>query len=175
MELGGISDVVSTEYGFHIIQVHDKEQARLQPFEEVKEQLEDERKRQFVYERMRELADQARAELVRDPSQAARIGDKLGLKLISVEEFGAGDSIPEVGQSADLVDAVSTLAAGGVTPLMQVGDDKLVVATVTEVFPPRPSEFSEVEDEIRERLIAQKAQRLAQQKSDIRWDDHFPR
>lgn len=165
LELGDISDVVSTEYGFHIIQVHEKEQARLQPFEEVKKKLEDERKREFVYERMRELADQARAELAKEPSQAGQIGDKLGLKLISVEKFSTGDSIPEVGQSADLVDAVSALAARGVTPVMQVGDDKLAVATVTEVFPPRTSEFSEVEDQIRERLIGQKAMWLAQQKS----------
>ena len=161
-----ISDVVSTEYGFHIIQLLDKERARLQPFEEVKEQLAGERKKQFVYDRMQSLAEEAAAELAKNPPQAEQIGNKLGLRLINVEQFGAGDAIPELAGSPDVMDAIGALAEGGVSPVMQAGADKLVVATITEVFPPRPAEFSEVRDQIRDRLLTQKTQETVQQKSD---------
>lgn len=161
---GEISDVISTEYGHHIIQVMEKEPARMQPFEEVKGALADERKRQMIYERMQELADQARAELVRDPAQADALGRKLGLTVYNVSKAGPGDPIPEVAASAEMQGAIRSLAKAGVTDVYQLGEDRLALAVVTEFYPEREAELSEVEDQVRNRLIDQKANDLVQQK-----------
>ncbi len=158
-----LSDVIVTEYGYHIIQVLDKEPARLRPFEEVKGELAKEESTQRVYDRMQELADQARAELMKNPTQGEQIANRLGLRFLRLEKFTPGDPIPGIGGGADLEEAIGSLAKGGVTPVVQVGTNRLVVAAVTEVFPARQAEFAEVEDRIRETLITQKAQEMMQQ------------
>jgi len=161
---GQISDVISTEYGFHIIQVLEKERARVKPFAEVKDELAQERKKQLIYDRMQELADEAHAELLKNPAQADQVASKLGLTVYKVEKVGAGDPIPEVGASADMQDAIYSLPKGGVTQVMQLGADRLGIATVTEIYPARQAEYSEVADSIRERLVAQKAQKMLDEK-----------
>jgi len=164
LEPNQISDVVSTEYGFHIIQLLDKERAQLRPFDEVKEELAEERKTQSVYERMEKLADEAHAELVKNPSNAEQIGSRLGLTFVNVEKGSLRDTIPEVGADPDFEDAIASLAKGRVTPVMQVEGNKLVVAAVTDIFPARPLEFSEAEERVRDQLISEKAQAMVQER-----------
>ncbi len=161
---GELSDVITTEYGFHILQVEAKEPARLQPFEEVKDQLAAERKKQLVYDRMQQLADQARAELLKNPLGAEQIASRLGVTLLKADQVSAADPIPELAGNAQIVEEVRSLDKGGVTQVYQLGKDRLAVAVVTEVYPERPAELSEVEDQIRERLVNQKAAELLQQK-----------
>ena len=67
--------------------------------------------------------------------------------------------------NADFESAVFGLPAGGVTPVMQAPGNKLVVAVVTNVFPARPAELSEVEAQIRATLTAQKTQEMAERKA----------
>lgn len=160
-----LSGVISTEYGYHILQVLEKEPARLRPFEEVKAELAEEQKKQRLYDRMQELADQARAELIKAPTQGEQIAARLGLKFVRVDKFTPGDPIPGLGTSPDLDEAIASLAKGGVTPVAQLGSNRLVVAAVTEVYPARPAEFAEVEDRIRETLVSQKAQAMAAEKT----------
>lgn len=159
-----ISNVIKTEYGFHILQVLDKEQARVKPFEEVKDQLAAEIRRQAVFDRMQQAMDSARAELVRTPQAAEQIAAKYGLSVVKVEKAAASDPLPEVGVHPELSGALATMKAGEVTPVAQVSPTKLAVAVVNQVFPSRPSEFAEVENEIRERLISFKTQKLSEQK-----------
>jgi peptidyl-prolyl cis-trans isomerase D len=160
-----LSGVISTEYGYHILQVLEKEPARLRPFEEVKAELAEEQKKQRLYDRMQELADQARAELIKAPAQGEQIAARLGLKFVRVDKFTPGDPIPGLGTSPDLDEAIASLAKGGVTPVAQLGSNRLVVGAVTEVYPARPAEFAEVEDRIRETLVSQKAQAMAAEKT----------
>ncbi|HWY46640.1 MAG TPA: peptidylprolyl isomerase, partial [Bryobacteraceae bacterium] len=54
-----ISNVVTTEYGFHIIQVMAKEPARLRTLEEVKPEIVGNLRNQQVFDLMQNLADQA--------------------------------------------------------------------------------------------------------------------
>lgn len=160
-----LSGVISTEYGYHILQVLEKEPARLRPFEEVKAELAEEQKKQRLYDRMQELADQARAELIKAPLQGEQVAARLGLKFVRADKFAPGDPIPGLGTSPDLDEAIASLAKAGVTPVTQLGSNRLVVAVVTEVYPARQAEFAEVEDRIRETLISQKAQAMAAEKT----------
>ncbi|HYO80512.1 MAG TPA: peptidylprolyl isomerase [Bryobacteraceae bacterium] len=151
-----ISDLVTTEYGLHIVQVLEREQARVKPFEEVRDQLASDNRREAVFNRMQQVIEQARAELARNPGNADQVASRLGLSVYKVDKAGRGTSIPEIGTSADLEANVAGLRAGEVSQVVQVGPSKLAVAAVTQVFPARPSEFAEVQDQIRETLISQK-------------------
>lgn len=159
-----ISNVIKTEYGFHILQVLEKETARVKPFEEVREQLVTERRREAVFNRMQQAVEQARAELIRNPKAAEQIAAKHGLTFHRVEKVGKGESVPEVGTSPELESAVLGLRPNEVSQVVQAAQTKLAVAVLTQILPPRPSEFAEVEGQIRERLTAQKSQVLIDEK-----------
>jgi peptidyl-prolyl cis-trans isomerase D len=164
LEPNTLSDIITTEYGFHIIEVLEKEPARLQPFEEVRDELAEEQKRQYVVEQVQELADQARAALTEDPSHPREVADKLGLTVYSLSKIGAGDPVPELAANPQALDNLMALPANGVTQEFELGSDRLAVGVVTEVYPARPAELSEVQDDIRERLLTQKANEMAEQK-----------
>lgn len=160
-----ISNVVKTEYGFHILQVLEKEDARLKPFEEVKDQLAQERKRQAVFETMQRLADQAHDELAKTPLEAEQIGRRLDIQYVKVGKIGYSDPIPEIGASKEVMEAVGSLQKGQVTPVIQAQGNKLVVAVLTDIFPAAPSELAEVANEIKDQLLSEKAAQLLQQRA----------
>ena len=158
------SNVVKTDYGFHILQVLDKEQARLKPYEEVKDELAAERKRQLVVDKVQTLGDQAHTALVKAPQQAQQIAQQLNIIYHHVDKAGPGDPIQEIGVNAEFETALSTIPKGGVTQVFGAGT-KLVVAAVTEVHPARPAELSEVQDKIRDVVAKNKALALVQQRA----------
>ncbi len=160
-----ISGVIKTEYGFHILQVLEHQDARLKPFDEVKDQLAQEWKRQVVFDTMQRLADQAHDELVRNPEQAEQIAHDLNVPLVKVDKVGAGEPVPDFGVNLDFQDAINSLQKGGVTPVMQAPGNKLVVTVVTHVLPARPAELSEVENQIRDTLTANKVNQLVNQRA----------
>lgn len=164
LQPGQISDVVTTQYGFHIIQVMKKEQAHLRPFDEVKTELRTELARNQVYDKMQSLAEQLRSALVRSAAEAEKLAQANGITIARVASAAAGDPLPEVGVSPDFTDAARSLPKGGVTSIVPIGDNKLVVAQVTDIFPPRQSTFEEVKDQLRAQLSAQQAQNLMNDK-----------
>ncbi len=159
-----ISNVVKTEYGFHILQVQEKEDAKLRTFEEVKDQLATERRRDAVQQRMQQVIEQARNELAKNPNAAQEIASRLNLTYAHAEKAGQGDPIPEIGVAPQLEAAVAGVKAGQVSQVFQVGENKLAVAAITQVFPAHPAEFAEVENQVREQLIADRVSKLSEQK-----------
>ena len=141
-----------------------KEEAHLKPFEEVKDQIAQERKRQQVIDTMQKLADEAHAELAKNPQQAEQIAAKLGIDLVRAQNVAAGNPLPDIGVSAELEEAYG-LAKGGVSPVVQIAPTKLAVATVTDVIPARPAELAEVEGQIRSQLTETAVNTLLDQKA----------
>jgi peptidyl-prolyl cis-trans isomerase D len=160
-----LSGIVQTEYGFHIIQVMEKQEARLKSFEEAKEGLAKERKKQLVYDRMQTLSDEMRAELAKAPGNAEQIARKLNVEFANVPKAGAGDPLPLIGASKELEDSIFSLSKGDVTPVVQASGNKLVVAMVTDVMPARPAQLAEVEGTVRTKVVDQKVRQIVEQKA----------
>jgi peptidyl-prolyl cis-trans isomerase D len=160
-----LSGIVQTEYGFHILQVMEKQDARLKGFEEAKEELAKERKKQMVYDRMQSLSDEMRVELVKAPRDAEQIARKLSVTFANVPKAGAGDPLPLIGVSKELDDSIFSLPKGEVTPVVQVPGNKLAVAVVSDIMPARPAELAEVENAVRLQVVERKVRQMVEQKA----------
>ncbi|HYA25440.1 MAG TPA: peptidylprolyl isomerase [Terriglobales bacterium] len=101
---GQISDLVQSSYGFHIIQVEDKQDAHVKTLDEVKGQIEPVLKQQ-------KATQGADAEASTVLNQARTLGlDKAaankGLQVVTTDFVSRTDSLPGVGNSAQFMDAV---------------------------------------------------------------------
>ncbi len=162
---GETTDLVKTDFGYHIIRSEDKEIARIKPFEEVKGELIAALRGNKVLEMTQSVIEKARAEVVKDPSQAEAIGAKYNLQVIKAEKVGAGDPLPALGQAADLTAAAFSVALKGVTPVVQPQSGKLAIAMVTGLTAARMAEYEEARDRIKEAFQNVKGQELAQNKA----------
>jgi peptidyl-prolyl cis-trans isomerase D len=161
---GEISPVITTEYGFHILQVQEKQDAHLQSFDEVKPQIMAEMKKGGLNDRVQNLADQARAEIAKAPQNAAQIANKLGLIYTKVDKARSGAPLPIVGPDKGVGDTIFSTKKGDVTPVMQAGN-RLAIAVIDQITPPRPAEFSEVEAQVRDGYINTEVVKLVAQRS----------
>ncbi len=148
-----ISNLVKTEYGFHIVQVLEKEDARVKPFDEVKEQIATSKKRQMVVDKMQNAVDQAHAALAKAPAQAEQIANQYGLQFIKVANHGPSESLPELGTNSAVDTAVAALKVHDVSDVFQIGADKMAVAVLTGIQPVRNGEFAEVEPQVKAAVI----------------------
>lgn len=162
---GQISDVVTTDFGYHIIQTIEKEEAKVKPFDEVKGQITAELKKSQVLELTQKTIEAAREELVKNPSAIEAIGAKHKLQVIKAEKVGPNGALPSLGEASDLLGAAFSAKQGGVTPVVQPQTGKLAVAVVTGITPARLATYEEARDRVKDAYTQVKAQELAQQKA----------
>ncbi len=160
-----LSGVIKTEYGFHILQVLDKQDAHVRPFAEVRPELASDLNKQALLDRMQKVTDQARASLSKDPAGAQKIAGELGLQLIRADKLAPGDLIPGIGPSPELRDALALVRRGEVSPVVQISATALAVAVVTDVQPARQAELAEVEAQIRQEIQADRLRTLASERA----------
>ncbi len=163
LQPGQLSGLVETEYGFHILQVEDKQAAHLQSFEEVKPQLTATLQKEVAQDHLNKAMDNARAEIAKNPSQAEVIAKKYGLKFYHVPNYSAGSPLPDVNTQQQVISAVSGTSKGGVTDVQTItGQGKSAFAVVNNVTPARNAEYAEVENDVLQKYTAAESQRLAQ-------------
>ncbi|HJY08665.1 MAG TPA: peptidyl-prolyl cis-trans isomerase, partial [Bryobacteraceae bacterium] len=158
-----LSDLITTEYGFHVIQVLAHQEAQTQSFDEVKPQLLAEARRQIGDDNMQKAVSEARDEIARNPSQAENIAKKYGLKFFKADQVASGAVLPDVNSQPELSNAVFASAKGEVTPVIPLDNvGKAAFASVTTIFPPRQANFDEVQKDVIDRYTTEQATELMQ-------------
>ena len=165
-KVNGVSDVVTTQYGYHIIQVTEKEQARVKPFDEVKTALASELKKQGVADKIQTMATNAHAALVKAPGSAAEVAKQFGMELIAANQLAAGEPVAGLGPAVEIDGALSTMKPNDVSEALVLTGNRMAVVVLTAKIAPRPAEFAEVQDKVRDSVITEKSLQLASKTAD---------
>ncbi len=156
------SNIVKSQFGYHIIQTIEKETARTKPLDEVKgELLTDYRKSQLI-DKIPQTVEQARAELLKNPGQAEQIAQKYGLDVRRIEKWTGGGDFPVIGRSQELDFALGNLKPGGVSEALELPNSRMVVAVLNSVSPARPGELNEVEDRVKAAVVESKVNKAVE-------------
>jgi len=148
----GQSDLVKTQYGYHVIQVMAHHDARLKPFAEVKPELAAQWKKQRATDLLQQISDKAQGELQKDPAHPEKVAAEFNMQLVKADGVAAGRPVPEIGTSADFDQSIADLKKGQVSQPVALADSKIALAVVTDVIPPRPSTFDEVKNQVKEAI-----------------------
>lgn len=160
-----ISGIVESQFGYHIIQPLERENARIKPYEEVRAELLSDYRKQQLFEKLPDTMEQARNELIKAPTQAEAIAAKYGLSFAKIEKAGGGFEYPVIGRSQEVDMALSSLSANGVSSTVQTPSNQLVIGVVREVLPARPSTLAEVGDRIRSAVKENKQREIAEKQT----------
>jgi peptidyl-prolyl cis-trans isomerase D len=160
-----LSGVVTSQFGYHIIQVLEKEPAKLKPFEEVKDELAKEVRSQAVSDKMQTLGDQMHADLVKSPKSAAEVAKKYGADLIAMPSASPGDAIPGLGANPEIDSTLATMKPDDVSSVLVLPANRLGVVILNNRIPGRPSDFSEVQAQIRDKMVNDKAGQIARDRA----------
>jgi peptidyl-prolyl cis-trans isomerase D len=160
-----IGDIVTTTYGYHIVQVLEREPARIKPFDEVKAQLADDMKKEGLSDKVQSLGDQVHAALEKNPGAAAEIAKQYGVDLVTVTNAMPGGAIPTLGVSPEIDSALASMKKNDVSPVLVLPANRLAVVVLNDQIPSRQSDLSEAEAKVRDKVIDDEAGLLATKKA----------
>jgi peptidyl-prolyl cis-trans isomerase D len=178
MKAGEISDVVETEFGFHLIRVTEVRGGEVPPFEKVRDQIESSYRQRQAQRRFAEAAEQFTNIVYEQSDSLQPAADKLGLKIVSVVNVTRSGPPRDAPVAALLTPAVvqalfsdEALNKKRNIPAVEAGSGSLVSARVAEHRPARSRPLEEVGPQIRLQLVREQATRLAREAAAAAADD----
>jgi peptidyl-prolyl cis-trans isomerase D len=165
---GSISDLVKTQYGFHILKIMDKESAHTKPFDEVKDSI---RTPLLLSE-----ADKKAADIADKLSQAIRQSNKVSLDDLAQQfHLTVGETRPvaetdpllELGNSTDVKvsDSIFRLHQGELS--LPVHTDRgYLILSIKQILAAHQGSLEEVRDKVVAELKQEKASAEARAKAD---------
>jgi len=163
LEPGQISDLVQSQFGFHIIKVVDHQQAETRSLDEMRAQIEDtiawQRTDQQVAAQQRQLE-----QMIVEPDDLEAAAAQFGLTVQSAGFFARDEPIPGLGSAPTVAFNV-----------FEMGDDEVstaltsprgpVFARVTGREDPRVPALDEIRDRVREDAIRARALELSRERA----------
>jgi len=166
LQPGNVSDLVKTQYGFHIIKVLAKETAHTKPFDVVKDSIRAPMMLTKTDEDASNIADQLAAAIRKsNRTPLADLARDFHLEVAQTRAVAATDPLIELGNSSEAKDTIFRLREGEVSQPIRT-DRGYVVLSLKQVIPAHQASLDEVRDKIVVSLKQEKAQELARQKTD---------
>ena len=163
--IGQVGDVVTTDFGYHVMLVVARDAARVKPFEEVKGSIATEVQASAVQEAMQKAIDSARAEVIKTPNQLEQIAEKYHLYIIhSGGKLAANQGMPVLGQAGELTTAIFGAKLNEFTNVTKPQAGKLAFGRVDAIEDSRQATFEEVQGSVLKALTSMKSEQAAQAK-----------
>lgn len=159
---GQTTDLLRTSYGFHIIHVESKQQARLKPLDEVKPEIEAVLKAQKAASETQSLASAVQS-LARTAGMSKAAAEK-GLTVVTIGPVAQGDPLPGAGNAPEFTGALFA-AKKNDPPATAPMPQGYAIYQVTDIQPPQTPTFEQVRVKVAQQFEDQRAQSMLAQKT----------
>jgi len=163
MQPGQISDLVKTQYGYHIIKLIDKKPATTRPLAQVRQQLNDQLAYQKAQAQAADLA-QTLEKQIKSASDLDKVAKAQGLTVQESGFFARDEPILGLGPAPEAASKAFDLKQGDVAGPLRASRG-FVFETMVAKQDPYVPKVDEVKDKVRDEVVKQKAREASKQKA----------
>ena len=165
---GMVSQPVQTRLGWHVVEVTEVDESRLQPFEEVREEVERDLRDRRAEQRQIQLLDDLLSQTFENPDSLRPAAAATGLEIRTTDWFTreSGDGLAQYRQLRETAFSPPVRRDGRNSEAVDLPDGSTVVLRVEERQEPFVRPVEEVAAEIREILQQDAAAQAAQEQGE---------
>src|SRR5579884_227886 len=156
---GAISDLVTSQFGIHIIKVNSKQDARSRSYEEMKPAINLIVLQRKAQQKAQDEAQAIAVELMTNKDLKAA-ADKHHAEVKETPLIEQTGTIPELGNAADFTKRMFSMNKGEIGTSIAV-ERGYVIPQVTEIVASHPASFEEAKDKLLPDLKSEKAKQMA--------------
>ncbi len=173
LKKGDISDLVESEFGYHIIQLTDVKTPRQPSFDELRPRLEAEVRQQQAQRKFAEVAETFSNTVYEQADGLQTVADKLGLKVQTASKVGrkpAPDATGALASEKFLTTLFSeeSIAQKRNTEAVEIGSNQLVAGRITAYQSASTLAFDTVREQVEKLFLAKKSADLARKEGEAR-------
>ncbi len=166
MKKGDISDVVESDFGYHIIQVTDIKEPKQKSFNDLRAGMESDLKAQQARVKYAELAEVFTNTVYEQSDSLKPVADRLKLEIKTVAGITRQAVPGTTGVLANAKLLAAIFSADSIekkrnTEAVEAGGNQMVAARIAQYSPAKTLDFADVRNVVKDRVVAQKAIELA--------------
>ncbi len=163
LKVGQISDLVKTQYGFHIIKVTDRKPAVVKPLDEVKDQITDQLSLERAQAQASSLADTISGQ-ISTPADLDQVARAQGLTVHESGYFARDEPIMDLGLAPDVAAQAFSMQQGQLAKNVRASRG-IVFMTLTGIQASYVPKLDEVKDKVKDAVVLEKARALSAEKA----------
>jgi peptidyl-prolyl cis-trans isomerase D len=160
MQVGAISDLVQSQFGFHIIKVNENQPARVRPFEEMKEAVRPIVSTRKAEQRASEEGQKIAVELMAKKDLKA-IADAHNAEVRETPLVEQGAPLPDLGPANELTKRMFTMNKDDVGTAIELPGKGYVIPQLVEIQAAHAASFEEAKDKVLPDVKSEKAKQMA--------------